>query len=307
MKIYCGLLFLAISTIVLSACGNNSSGGGGAAAATPTLTSNQKQTVKNTNASMKLMTSVPSTVQSASAGTLNGTANNATNSANQSSMFSMMNAPSDSPGNSDRIAKMQKRLQDAQQKNLCIITSGAPVTGGNPGSASGDAANFSVTGDQCPVNLTLKYNSTYNSISDSNTNSPKLVQSIAVSLNYQVKDDEYRSYNDIDQAQMSGNIDLDGSSTTFVINAKFDESVHSQSLGKISVKATVNFSVNPDSKNGIVEMIYTYSDFVADLKATTTDGKTMHYYINGEEITNDEFMSYVDASPIKDQASLTGN
>jgi hypothetical protein len=169
--------------------------------------------------------------------------------------------------------------------------------------ASANSVNMLITakGESCPATMDF-------SITAKGTEKDA---DIAFAWKYEVKKDSYRKLNDIDKVDISGkvNVEMDTSPTSkgdASFSLDLSGTVHSQEHGDLKfefegdAEQSFNKSTSKQSKKGEIALRLDYEKFGAELKvvAEEKDKKdVVTYFINNEETTEEDFMSYVDSLP----------
>jgi hypothetical protein len=193
---------------------------------------------------------------------------------------------------SDRAQdSMRTRLAQERDAKHCDVQSHS-----DPGSLGFDSSgaltvpqlNVSVQGASCPLSLSLHLTSGDSSASGT--------RQASFQCDYQVRDSSYARLNDVDAMQLSGGLRIRGAPGS-ALDASLDISgrIHSQKHGMIQVKFDGELSGTASFRSSSVEGSLTarleFPDFTVELKEISKGG-SQHYFVNGDEISENEFARY---------------
>ena len=265
------ILALTLALLASSACGNNH------------LTSDQKGQLSDTMTSAGRATDAAQKQQQPAA-----------------SLSSLVADTASAPN----VDPMYARLQDAFNKKQCAVNTPSSPNSNDSGVSSGPGTsasspiqvNVQVTGEHCPVVMDLEIGA------NGGTTSGKF--DIAIKVNYQVKDTDYRALNDVDGMSIAGTISLAQTNVDMNISGK----ITSQKYGDIPIKVTGHMAVAGSaqnmSANGSMDATVQFPTFTADLRQEI-NGSQIKYLINDEEVSPDEFNGYFSKAGIKN-TNLSG-
>ncbi len=147
---------------------------------------------------------------------------------------------------------------------------------------------LNMTGASCPANLVMN-----NDMVLDFSNPSDIRISWDFSVDYKVQDERYRRMNDVDFMKMAGGMKGGGSSNQVEAKIEVRGSAHSQSHGDIGIFVHGNMKGNQQGKGeAVVEFEFKYEKFTAVLKQETRDQKNK-YFINDEEVSSQEFSTYM--------------
>lgn len=195
-----------------------------------------------------------------------------------------------SVGTDDVSTKMAQRLTG----DVCQVDVQAPAT-----ADLNFDARWTVNGNKCPIAMT--YHLTLNT----DMFAGKL--SFDVDENYKVADSEYAKLNDVDALTAKGGLKMTRDDDKFVMAGSITGTLHSQKYGNISFTRSESGEIHQDGSGNVIEgLTLNYSDFSAELKVVQ-DGKSKKFYLNDQDITEDQYNGYLKKAGMMFQVTLMSN
>jgi hypothetical protein len=112
----------------------------------------------------------------------------------------------------------------------------------------------------------------------------------SIHVNYTVQNEDFRALNDVDHFEMNLNMSGDEDEAEIEGGGK----IHSRMRGDIELKFEGEIEMDgQEIDEAVMKMTFIFSDFEAELKQEI-DGRESIYYINDEEVTEQEFRSYLE-------------
>ena len=190
----------------------------------------------------------------------------------------------------DTEVSMEGKLRSAHDSHACDITANVPaMSGSSPSSMSMANMNMTlkVTGGTCPLAMDFEMTS---QASQNNV-------SMHVSGSYNVTDKDFAALNDVNTISLDGTLTGTGTSqNSGKVSANVSGSLVSQKYGNISFTASTDMSVNGDNSQGEVVLDVVFPNFEAKIVAKA-NGNSVTYTLNGEDISEDQLMSYLSGTP----------
>lgn len=153
----------------------------------------------------------------------------------------------------------------------------------NMSSGSLSSINLKVKGDRCPISMEM-------TMSGSAT-------AVNIRLAFEIKDAELAELSDVTKMELAGTINVSGQSG----RGSIDGFIQSKKYGRVGLQLNVSGS----ESSAKIEIVYTFPDFKISLgvEQSANDPK---YFINGNEVTADEFKTFVEGGSILPGASSPG-
>jgi hypothetical protein len=246
----------------ISALGSGCGSGHGTAAAMVPLTDTQKATVKSTASNLSAITSTAGNAETAAsqASTPNATATASTSTATSTSSVS---------------AQQQQMLSVLTSNSACSF---APVISNVQGGTTVSSVDMKISGSGCPVSV--DYTSSWAPVTNGQMTGK-------LDMTYAALTDSMRRLNDIDNETLHMDFSTSSDYTAGTISLK--AKIHSQTVGAIKYA----MSSSMDGKTQSIELIYQFSTFTADIKATAdARGNNPVITINGQPINETEAQAY---------------
>lgn len=240
------------------------------------LTADQKATVKDTSASISRSINAASSVGK-----------------------SRKAIPEKSSTPDERQMKMQQRFS---RYDRCDIQYNVKNVGKKSQLQDMDL-DLKVSGD-CPIELILNLKAKGN----------QQEASLDGKWFYSVKDEEYKSYNDVIGADIAGGGKVTAKDRNVDGKFTFAGEIVSQKHSKIKLEYELVMQgkqVGPESVEGQVSQSITlkYPDFTVEMKSISkmeaNGTKTEEYLVNGEKVTQSEFQSYLAGGEIQSKLGVS--
>jgi hypothetical protein len=165
---------------------------------------------------------------------------------------------------------MQSRIQEGVTEQKCSVQASSITQ------SQFEIPQITISGQGCPITFNLS----------AKVDQDK--QTASIHLDYQVQEGDYRKLNDIDAASLdfSGKFEKDSGSM------KFNGKLHSQLQNEIKLEGEFEGS----KTKGQARLRLDYPKFSAEFKIEGSEHNAK-YSLNGEEITQEQFNSYLTYSP----------
>ena len=146
--------------------------------------------------------------------------------------------------------------------------------------------NIQVSGDSCPVSLSLQLEPHFDSQSFD----------LKLSCAFSVRDSSFSQLNDVDAMDLSGSMHVSGTpGSKFEGTTDIHGTIHSQKNGavRLAVTGTMSGEASVRSSSAKTETIarLDFPTFSVEMKAVT-NGNSHHFWINDEEVTEQDFTQY---------------
>lgn len=177
-------------------------------------------------------------------------------------------------GNLGKGSDTKNSLAEALKTSECIVSEVSPTN------ATSDSYRVLIAGDKCPITLSL---------SSEVTGDGKEVSKVTYQMDYIIRDPAFNVHSDLTSGHITGDFSTKNQDE---ISLAYKGSLRSQKHGDIELSMTA--SVKLKANEGNLEFKMAFKDFSASVRAVG-DGQSMKYYVQDEEVTEEEARLYLEA------------